>query len=87
MINETDIEAFRADIEIVQEFVRRAEKGLPEDRWTSGAKGNAKLAAACRGLIAYTNLQASVMLDMHNHIQQAGADSMTPHADPARQAD
>lgn len=87
MINEADIAAFRADMETVQEFVRRAEKGLPEDRWTTGANGNAQLAAACRGLIAYTNLQASVMLDMHNHIQQAGASSMEPHADPARQAD
>ena len=44
MINETDIDAFSDDIKEVGEFVRRAKKGLPEDRWYDGVTGAKRLA-------------------------------------------
>lgn len=84
MINATDIDAFKEDFDRVQEFVRRAEKGLPEDRWTDGTKGNAALAASCRRVLAFCNLQSAVMASMHEAMREVGFDAMEPHKDPMR---
>jgi len=84
MINHTDIDAFKEDFDRVAEFVRRAEKGLPEDRWTDGAQGNALLAASCKRLLAYTSIQGQAMADLYEDLQKVGLSAMEPHKDPMR---
>lgn len=84
MINHTDIDAFREDFDRVAEFVRRAEKGIPEDRWTDGAQGNAALAASCKRLLTYTSIQADAMAAMYEDLQKIGLASMEASKDPMR---
>ena len=84
MINETDIDAFSDDIKEVGEFVRRAKKGLPEDRWYDGVTGAKRLALACDGLLALVQVQADAMAAMYQAIHAAGAASMEPARDPCR---
>lgn len=84
MVTLDEIDAFKEDFDTVQQFVDRAMSGKPEDRWTTGAKGNAALAASCRRVLSFVNLQAAIMEDMHNQIQSIGEASMEPHSDPCR---
>jgi len=84
MISQDDIDAFKEDFERVAEFVRRAEKGIPEDRWTDGAKGNALLAASCKRLLAYTSIQGQAMAELYDDLQKVGLSAMETHKDPMR---
>jgi hypothetical protein len=74
----------KQDQKTVAEFVRRAEKGLPADRWTDGAEGDKRLAAACKRLLSLVQLQASAMDAMLDDIRARGTDAMEPHVDPCR---
>lgn len=74
----------REDQKVVAEFVRRAEKGLPDDRLYDGMEGGKRLAAACKRLLSLVQLQASAMDAMLDDIRARGADAMEPHSDPCR---
>lgn len=84
MINHTEIEAFQEDFERVAEYVRRAEAGLPEDRWTDGTRGSAALAASCKRLLTYTSIQAEIMAGMLEDLERIGLASMEASKDPMR---
>lgn len=81
-----NLDGYERDINTVKSFVERAYSGKPEDRWTTGAKGNAELAAACQGLLRLIQVQSGAMEMMLADLKQRGQDSMEPHVDPARAA-
>lgn len=76
MISQDDIDAMSE----ASEYRRRAEKGLPEDRWANGASG-AKIVA--RGISVFERLieaQSQVIVEMDAIIQESirqGAESMS----------
>lgn len=83
MINETDLDAFAEDnadaLQAASEYVRRAEKGLPPDRFCDGATG-AKLVA--RGIYAMQCIMAAqndALIAMAADMQAKGADAMRLH--------
>lgn len=84
MIDHTDIDAFKEDFDRLAEFVRRAEKGLPPDRWVTGDDGHKALAISCKRVLAFSNLQAAVMASMHEDMVRVGMSAMEASPDPCR---
>lgn len=88
MLSQDDIDAFKADNEAAlaaaDEYKRRAEKGLPADRFADGTEG-AYLVA--QGIAAYqwiVSVQATGMLNMLDAAKQAGTDAMRLHSQDSK---
>lgn len=90
----SDIEAFQdkqaPHIDTADEFMRRARKGLPADRYasTNGLFSAAQGIWAKNAIIAMQTQvileQHKIITDMLNEIQKRGADAMDATADPMR---
>lgn len=88
MLDAEQIDAFAEDnadaLQAASEYVRRAEKGLPPDRFCDGATG-AKLVA--RGIYAMQCIMAAqndALVAMAADMQAKGADAMRLHTKDAK---
>jgi len=84
MISGDDIDAFADDMQTVREFVRKAEKGIPEDRWTAGEEGSKRLAKACKGMLYAVASYEAILNAIAEEQRQRGADAMDTFSDPCR---
>lgn len=84
MIQIDDIEAFEADnadaITAANEYVRRATKGLPADRFTDGATGAMLVAKGIHAYQAIMAAQADALAAMAEELQNRGTDAMRLHS-------
>ena len=83
MINETDIDAFAEDnqeaIAAAAEYVRRAEKGLPPDRFTDGATGAKLVARGIHAMQCIMDAQNAALVAILADMQERGTDAMRLH--------
>lgn len=83
MITQDDIEAFAADnarsIEAAFEFARRAEKGLPSDRWADGAEGDKEVAKGIRAIFEMNEMLSGAFLGIWADKMRESADAMRLH--------
>lgn len=84
MLTENDIDAFAEDVAVVQEFVRRYEKGLPDDRLTTGTRGAQRLARANRRVLKLLAIQNAALEAMYQEITQRSADAIELWDDPCQ---
>lgn len=84
MITADDIAAFQEDaaaaLEAANEYARRAQKGLPPDRFTDGTTGALMVA---RGIIAQQRIiamQTAALVDLYEAMRKAGTDAMRLHS-------
>ena len=84
MISRDDIDAFEQDKATLREFVRRAKKGLHEDRLTGGTNGTMRLALACDGVLFAVNSYQALIEAWAELEKQRGTDSMEAFNDPCR---
>jgi len=82
MISQDDIDAFlddlHPDVRAAVEYSRRADKGLPSDRWTDGHAGAVKVKLGIDRLVQTAFRQA-----LEDY--QRGQEAMEPHRDPCRE--
>ena len=76
MIGPDDIAAFEAAIEPAKEFRRRAEKGLPSDRWADGDTGMKAVAAGICAMEQLIKIYADASANMLAEIQRANTEAM-----------
>lgn len=83
MISQDDIEAFAEqygpDMKAAAEFVRRAEKGLPADRWSDGEIGAQSVAKGIRALFEINSMVSGAFMTIWNEKMQAAQDAMRLH--------
>jgi hypothetical protein len=84
MISVEDIEAFEANnsecLAAASEYARRANKGLPSDRWADGTTGAVMVA---QGIIAQQRImamQTAALVDLYEAMRKAGTDAMRLHS-------
>lgn len=84
MITADDITAFEeanADaLQAASEYARRAQKGIPPDRW---ADGNAGAVMVAQGIIAHQRIiamQTAALVDLYEAMRKAGTDAMRLHS-------
>lgn len=84
MLSQDDIDAFKsanqAAIAAADEYRRRAEKGLPADRFADGTEGAILVG---RGIAAYQKImamQTAALMDLFGAMKQAGDDAMRLHS-------
>jgi hypothetical protein len=84
MIDADAIEAFREAnepaIEAATEYARRAEKGLPSDRWTDGTHGARMVAQGIAARDRIIAMQTAALVDLYEAMRQAGTDAMRLHS-------
>lgn len=84
MIGPDDIAAFEADnadaIAAANEYVRRAQKGLPADRLCDGATGALLVARGIHAYQAIMAVQADALAALADELQARGADAMRLHS-------
>lgn len=76
MIGPEDISAFEAAIAPAKEFRRRAEKGLPSDRWADGDEGMRAVAIGIAALERLVLTYAEASANMLEEIRRANTDAM-----------
>lgn len=83
-----DIDAFavhnRDALAAADEYVRRAEKGLPSDRWCDGHAGAVLVARGIKAYRRMSELFSDAWLERDRMDAERSANSMEAHADPAR---
>lgn len=83
MISQDDIDAFAdergPDIKAAAEFVRRAEKGLPPDRWSDGEIGAQSVAKGIRALFEMNQMVSGAFLTIWEEKMQAAQDATRLH--------
>ena len=84
MISADDITAFEeanADaLQAASEYARRAQKGLPSDRWADGTTGAVMVA---QGIIAQQRIiamQTAALVNLYEAMRKAGTDAMRLHS-------
>jgi hypothetical protein len=84
MLTQDDITAFQEDaataLAAADEYARRAQKGLPPDRFTDGTTGALMVA---RGIIAQQRIiamQTAALVDLYEAMRKAGTDAMRLHS-------
>jgi hypothetical protein len=80
----TDIEAFtdghKDAIAAAETYLRRARRGLPPDRWATGADGARMVAQGIMALQQIIAWQNDVILAMLDEPVRRGADAMELHS-------
>ena len=88
MITADDITAFQeANAEALQaasEYARRAEKGLPSDRWTDGTHGARMVAQGIAARDRIIAMQTAALVDLYEAMRQAGTDAMRLHSQDSK---
>lgn len=83
MINESDIEAFREDneaaLKAAHEYARRAQKGLPADRWCDGSAGARLVAQGIHAMNQILDAQTATLIVLMGEAHQRGEDAMRLH--------
>jgi len=83
LITQDDIEAFAEKNErpmsAALEFARRAQKGLPSDRWADGASGDQDVAQGIAALFEQNQMLASAFMQLWNEKVKEGVDAMRLH--------
>lgn len=82
------IEQFFANTEAARaaavEYARRAEKGLPCDRWTSGSEGAQMVADGIRAWVRLAGMNAAALEWYLQQERERGSEAMATSADPMR---
>ena len=90
MITPEDIEAFEASneaaIKAATEYARRAQKGLPADRWTDGTTGCEMVARGIKAMQGILAMQNEMLVAAFNQIQESGAEAMRLHTADSKYA-
>lgn len=76
MIGPEDIAAFEAAMEPAKEFRRRAEKGLPPDRWADGDVGMRGVAVGINAMEQMLQIYAEASANMLEEIRRANREAM-----------
>lgn len=69
-------EEYGAALDAANEYKRRAQKGLPSDRFADGANGEALVAQGIAAMQTIMNLQNAAIVEMYNDIQARGQDAV-----------
>lgn len=84
MISADDITAFEESnaeaLNAATEYARRAQKGIPPDRWTDG---NAGAVMVAQGILAQQKImamQTAALVDLYEAMRKAGTDAMRLHS-------
>nr|WP_309504263.1 hypothetical protein [uncultured Roseovarius sp.] len=76
MIGPDDIDAFRADnedaLKASYEYARRADKGIPHDRWTDGITGARLVAQGIKAQAEMVEMLSNAFLTILAEKQNAG---------------
>ena len=76
MISADDIAAFQDDnasaLQAATEYARRAEKGIPADRWTDGTHGARMVAQGIAAQSRIIAMQTAALLALYGAMRQAG---------------
>jgi hypothetical protein len=84
MITADDITAFQETnaeaLQAASEYARRAEKGLPPDRWTDGTHGARMVAQGIAARDRIIAMQTAALVDLYEAMRQAGTDAMRLHS-------
>lgn len=84
MISADDIAAFEESnaeaLTAAAEYARRAQKGIPPDRWADGNTGAVMVAQGILAQQRIMAMQTAALVDLYEAMKQAGTDAMRLHS-------
>ena len=91
MIGPDDIAAFQDSnaeaLDAATEYARRAQKGIPPDRWTDGNQGARMVAQGIAARDAIIAMQTAALVDLYEAMKKAGTDAMRLHSADSKYRD
>lgn len=88
MITADDITAFENDnataLQAASEYARRAAKGIPADRWTTGTHGARLVAQGITAQQRIMAMQTAALVGLYEAMQAAGDEAMQIHSEHSK---